>query len=283
MKEIRMREMIFAGIITYNADIKILENNLTAISHQLNEMIIVDNGSKNIEKISEVASKFNSFIIKNENNEGIAKALNQAMQCGVDRGYSWMLSLDQDSICPDKYVIEISRYLSIEDNIGVVAPIIVDRTFGVIGHNPVNEYAKVNTCITSGSVVNVGVWESVGGYDESMFIDLVDFEYCYRVRKQGYSVIQIRDIKLEHKLGDCERHKLLFWNIRVNNHSASRKYFIARNNIYYPKKHHLHLHFIRGNLRNLQLIFIILLYENSKLSKIKSVSKGWYEGIQGVK
>lgn len=34
-----------------------------------------------------------------------------------------------------------------------------------------------------------------------MFIDSVDFEFCYRVRQAGYLVIQSRKLSLDHSIG----------------------------------------------------------------------------------
>ena len=186
-----------------------------------------------------------------------------------------MLSLDQDSVCDASYVNKMKQYLDVEPLLGIVAPVIVDRNVGVVGHNPNKEYCHVNTCITSGAFSKIEYWKQIGEYDESMFIDSVDFEYCYRMRKNGYGVIQVKDVHLLHELGNSVKCRFLFWKIDVTGHSAFRKYYIARNNVYYPKKHHLWIRFIRGNYRNLKMIAIVLLYEDNKKEKIRSILSGW--------
>ena len=30
----------------------------------------------------------------------------------------------------------------------------------------------------------------IGGFDETMFIDFVDFDFCYRLKKEGYEILQ---------------------------------------------------------------------------------------------
>ena len=113
-----------------------------------------------------------------------------------------------------------------------------------------------------------------------MFIDSVDFEYCYRMRKNGYGVVQVKNVQLLHELGNSHKKKFLFWKIDVTGHSAFRKYYIARNNIYYPLKHGLWLRFLRGNFRNLGLLVIVILYEDNKKEKIKAIFKGWKAAYQ---
>lgn len=267
---------IYAGIVLYNPEIGRLEENITAIYAQVSDVVLFDNGSKNISLIEGLVKKFNNItLIKADKNKGIAAALNALMQWGENRHYKWMLSLDQDSICDKHYVSEMEPYLDIEPLLGIVAPVIMDRRIGVVGHCPKSEYSHVNTCITSGSFSRIDYWKVIGKYDESMFIDSVDFEYCFRMRKNGYGVIQVRDVQLLHEIGNGKKRRFLFWEIDVMGHSAFRKYYIARNNIYYPLKHHLWLHFLRGNIRNIGLVLVVILYEKDKKNKVKAICNGW--------
>ena len=270
----------FAGIVTYNPDIAVLSKNIVAISKQLYCIVIVDNASSNVMEVDELAARTGAGVIHNIRNEGIARALNQLMEYGKNHNFEWMLSLDQDSVCPPDYCRKMAEMIKIVPNPGIVAPTIIDKTVGIIGHHPDNEFQEVRTCITSGAFVKTDVWEEVGKYDEVMFIDYVDFEFCYRVRKHGYKVVQVRDVALSHKLGECEMRRFLFWKFRVNKHSAFRKYYIARNNIYYPLKHRLLLMFVRGNFRNLRNMIYILIYETDKRNKITRLLKGWKDGFR---
>ena len=272
---------IYAGIVTFNPDIERLKENVCAICIQVPEVVIFDNGSSNFVDIQENIAVFNNVIMIHSNeNIGIAAALNRLMQWGFENNYDWMLSLDQDSVCDASYVNKMKQYLDVEPLLGIVAPVIVDRNVGVVGHNPNKEYCHVNTCITSGAFSKIEYWKQIGEYDESMFIDSVDFEYCYRMRKNGYGVIQVKDVYLLHELGNSVKRRFLFWKIDVTGHSAFRKYYIARNNVYYPKKHHLWIHFIRGNYRNLKMIVIVLLYEDNKKEKIRSILSGWKNAFE---
>ena len=269
-------DRIFAGIVSYNPDIVRLKENIDSISTQVEQVVVFENGS---EKQDEIIDTFPTAIfIRSDSNIGIAGALNRLIKWGEDREYDWMISLDQDSVCPAEYVKEMQGYLHIEDGIGIAAPVIVDKNIGVVGHNPDKKWAEVRTCITSGSFNNIQAWKDIDGYDESMFIDSVDFEYCYRLRKNGYKVIQIGTVHLSHELGESQKRRFLFWNIEVNGHSSFRKYYIARNNVYYPLKHRLWLHFIRGNLRNIWLLCTVTLYEDNRKEKRKAIRKGWRAG-----
>lgn len=272
---------IYAGIVSYNPELKRLKENISVIQNQISAVVVFDNGSDNIDEIRNLISELtNVEFIRSEKNLGIAGALNQLMQWGYEKGYDWMLSLDQDSVCEKDFVAGMTPYLTIEKNLGVVAPVIVDRNVGVVGHNPKSEYAHVNTCITSGAFSKISAWKKIGEYDESMFIDSVDFEYCYRMRKYGYGVIQVRNVQLLHELGKSQKRRFLFWKIDVTGHSAFRKYYIARNNVYYPIKHHLWFRMIRGNIRNIGMMVVTVLYENDKKNKLKAICRGWKDAYR---
>lgn len=277
-----VNDSIITGIVTFNPNLDILKKSIQSIITQECPVVIVDNGSDNRKEILGLVKKIRSNIsittILNAENKGIANALNQIMACGMKKGVEWVLTLDQDSICPQDYIESMRAFFKVEHNIAVVAPLIVDRNVGVVGHNPKGEYSVVRTCITSGAFTKTSCWNYVGKYDSRMFIDSVDFEFCYRIRKAGFKVIQTSKVKLEHSLGDGRIVSFCGIKFRDNEHSAFRCYYIAQNNIYYPLKHHLWLHLIRGNIRNLRHIIIILLYEKNKKNKLKAIIKGWLKG-----
>ena len=271
---------IYAGIVTFNPDLKTLNDNISSIHDQVDRIVIVDNASDNINEISGAIEKFGSNIIffRNNKNMGIAFALNQLMEYGFDNRYEYMLTLDQDSKCPLNYVNDLIPLFGVDNKVGIVAPVIKDVNVGIVGHSP-NPFGYVNTCITSGSIVDIKAWNKIGGYDNELFIDSVDFDFCYRLRKAGYLILQTNKKYLIHEIGNAESVKILFWNINVTNHSPFRKYYIARNNIYYPLKNRMYIRFLRGIFRDLGLILIVLFYEENKKLKLKKILNGMVDAF----
>ncbi|HEM5150950.1 TPA: glycosyltransferase family 2 protein, partial [Streptococcus suis] len=229
MEEHLIYKEVYAGIVTFNPNLKTLEDNILSVYNQVNEIVIVDNASENVDRISEVIKQFSKIIlIKNHENRGIACALNQLMNFGEINQYSYMLTLDQDSKCPSDYIQEMLPFFKIDKRIAVVAPVIKDVNIGVVGHAP-SPYGFVKTCITSGSVVSIEAWKEIGGYDELLFIDSVDFDFCYRLRKAKYLILQTDRKYLIHEIGNGEVKKIFCWKVNVTNHSPFRKYYISRN------------------------------------------------------
>lgn len=270
---------ISAGIVLFNPDIKRLKENIDAVIIQCTHLYLVDNGSGNVDEVKGLLNQYNQSkisILWNRENQGIAKALNQLTSAAQKEGFDWILTLDQDSVVPSNIVGEFEKYIN-NSSVGILCPIICDRN--IDEEIKINEdCTEIDECITSGSLLNIKAWSEIGGFDERMFIDGVDFDICYRLRQRGYKIYCIHSVVLLHELGHIEYHRFLFWKVLVKNHSAFRKYYIARNIIYVAKKRKSVLLAIKGILQEVKLLGIVLLYETDKKSKSISIIKGIRDG-----
>lgn len=92
---------ILAGIVLYNPDLLRLNENISAIYNQVDKLVVVDNGSNNIELVKKLCMKYSNIcLIENNENKGISVALNQIMNTALKFNSEWTLLLDQDSVCP---------------------------------------------------------------------------------------------------------------------------------------------------------------------------------------
>ncbi|BCC14773.1 TPA: glycosyltransferase [Bacillus cereus] len=269
---------IAAGIILFNPDLDRLRENIDAIYNQVQLLVLVDNNSSNIHLVEEeYKARENIIIVKNNNNIGIAAALNQLMSYCQSKDYSWVLTLDQDSVCPNNLVREYVKYLNIP-KIALISPVIIDRNKNSDEEINKTAYNNIEKCITSATLTNVSIWEEIGGFDDLMFIDLVDFEYCKRIVLNGFKIIRVNNVVLLHEIGHITQHKFLIWNIDVKNHSAFRKYYMARNIIYYAKKYKTTGSIIIAYMRIMKLLAITMLYEKDKGEKGRAIFKGIKSG-----
>ena len=273
---------ISAGIVLFNPDIKRLKENIDAVIIQCTHLYLVDNGSGNVDEVKGLLNQYNQSkisILWNRENQGIAKALNQLTSAAQKEGFDWILTLDQDSVVPSNIVGEFEKYIN-NSSVGILCPIICDRNKDE--EIKINEdCTEIDECITSGSLLNIKAWSEIGGFDERMFIDGVDFDICYRLRQRGYKIYCIHSVVLLHELGHIEYHRFLFWKVLVKNHSAFRKYYIPRNIIYTAKKRRSTLLVVKGLLQEIKLIGIVIFYEEDKLNKIRCICRGIYDGFKG--
>ena len=78
--------------------------------------------------------------------------------------------------------------------------------------------------MTSGNLVNLDIYQKIGGYNEDYFIDGIDIEYCLRIKKYNYRIVRLNNIEIIHDLGDIEYHKFLGKTYLCTNHNYIRNY-----------------------------------------------------------
>ena len=163
-----MSKSIIAGVVTYNPEIPLLQKNLSALLGLVDQVVVVDNGSDNLDDINKTVESIGSVtLIKNHSNLGIARALNEIMEQAIEYGYSWVLTMDQDSVAPTNLISEYEKYL--DSSVGILCPIIFDRNKN---QKPMiySGTHEIRECITSGSLVNGSAGRKVNGFDEKVFI-----------------------------------------------------------------------------------------------------------------
>ena len=240
-----------AGIVTYNPEITRLQENLKAASKQVEFVLIYDNASKNINEIEQVASLFqNVRVIKADTNKGVAGALNELSDIAIKQNVEWFLTLDHDSVIPNDFIETCETFIA--DDVGIICPVMYDKRRPQIDVGNGEKTSYVEFCITSGSFVNLNVWQQIGKYDEFLFVGLVDNEYCKRVILNGYKILRLNEMLMDHELGTLQPTRLanIYKKLAVILHSKTiaalsyrrkvspfRAYYATRNIVYLSKKY----------------------------------------------
>ena len=280
---------ICAGIVLYNPSIEKLNKNISAIISQVRKVVLVDNGSNNIKEIEQSLSLNSLFrnkieIIKNQNNLGIGKALNQILDFSIREGFDWFLTLDQDSICRDglvdKYITVINQLSDYK--IGQITCNIEDEKLGEIEQEQfLNiDFIEVSSCITSGCINNVKAVEKVGRFNEKLFIDGVDIEISLRLREYGFSVLKINYDGLKHSLGEGRIVRFLGVNVPLTYHAPWRSYYMRRNFIYIAKRYYSGIKKITSILKQIGISVGTVFLEDHKADRIKYCTKGIIDGFK---
>ena len=233
----------------------------------------MDNGSDNLDQVKEEFCDRVSYI-ENGENLGIAAALNKMMDYGADNGFQWVVTLDQDSVCNPGLVDEYKKFSNIDDA-GIITCRILDRntTGDEIGQEQEEDCREIKRCITSASFCSVKAYRAAGPFDQWMFIDWVDFEYCARLRSKGFKIYRVNFVGMIHEIGHGRNVRLIREHI-FHNHSAFRQYYIARNRLYvaynYPQEYSM----LKERYHILVEFFLILFYGENKKKKISAMRRG---------
>ena len=264
---------ILCGIVTFNPEIKRFEKNISTVTSQVDEIIIVDNASTNIDDIRAVVNN-KAALICNDSNVGIAAALNQIVSYAFNNEYHYVLFLDQDTVVPNNLIIEYINGISLYPN-AIICPKVQYKNgpqSALDGHH----FANIDWCITSGSFLSIDLLKRIGKFDEKMFIDLVDLDYCIRAKRNGALIIQDNHVIIDHELGNLKYIQIGKHILWIENHNAFRKYYIIRNRIYVQRKYKISKRQIAIDIL-LEYIKVIL-FENDKLNKIRRMNKGIHDG-----
>lgn len=241
-----------AGIVTYNPEIQRLKQNMDAVSQQVHTLYIYDNASSNVEEITKLANNYeNVEILYSDKNMGVAGALNAISERAAATGAKWLLTLDHDSVIPSGFICECAKYIA--DDVGIICPVMIDKRRPQYANAKKEEsISEIDFCITSGSFVNLEVWEKIGKYDDFLFVGLVDNEYCMRTRLQGKRIIRLNNMLMDHELGTLQPSKFAPIFTKVGNVTGNKKilalsykrkvspfrvYYATRNIVYLSHKY----------------------------------------------
>lgn len=228
-----------AGVVILYYPANTVLRNIKSYLPKLDKLFIIDNTPENNKAFGNKLQESANIIYKHDGeNKGIATRLNEAAALAIKEGYDWLLTMDQDSFFDED---SLDKYLSCVSQFDKAAGVAM---FGVMFTNQSTEniscsFRDINQLITSGSLVNLKTYTNIGGFDENLFIDEVDFEFCLRAITKGYLVIQFTHIFLHHQLGVVSYHRSLK-NTKVTSrtlHSPIRSYYLTRNFLYIKDKY----------------------------------------------
>ncbi|MBQ5477529.1 MAG: glycosyltransferase [Bacteroidaceae bacterium] len=197
---------ILPVIVLYNALLGEQKSYLSLLRDcRWREFVVYDNSPESfVQKISDERAVY----VRDSSNGGLSKAYNKAAEIAREKGYEWLLLLDQDTTFPDGATDE---YLRLADEVSaqtIIAPGLVSSDgkhlspcrrgfFGKSvagnlksGFYPLGKAMPVN----SGTCLRISEIYRCGGYDARLHLDFVDFDFIGRFAKTFASAkLQLMD------------------------------------------------------------------------------------------
>lgn len=259
---------VCAIVVYYNGNIDLFAKNIIEIEKQVQQIVVVDNGSAisaqyAVEKIK------NLKYIRLEKNYGIAKALNVGVTSIENLEIKYILTMDQDSTLDNGCVELLLHTINEESNIVSVGP-------NYNCSKMKNAYELKKVLISSGNLVLLDWYHKVGGYDDSLFIDDVDFDFSLKLWKEGGKCAIVRDAHMQHNLGDSTIGEFVFIKKRISEHSAQRYYYMYRNNKIISNRYFdaFPIFIIKKNIMAFVHYIEVLMFHSNKKEKIASIRQG---------
>jgi rhamnosyltransferase len=280
---------ICAVLISFHPSEQLISN-IAILRPQVQGLVIVDNGSTQDElaRVRASSTQLDFNVVENGRNLGIGAALNIGVRWASENGFEWVALFDQDSTCTESLISDLwstSQSPPTRESVAITVPLYADRvTRSLARRGTPAQDGSVMVAMTSGSLMPARIFEQCGYFNEELFIDQVDFEYCLRVRKSGFLILQSDHAVLLHSPGSQTSKSIFGMRLfTVSNHNPKRRYYITRNSIWLIRK------FWRCApswclitvLRLTQDTAKIVLAEKDRRAKLKNTLLGVLHGLTG--
>ena len=163
-------------------------------------------------------------------NKGLGPALNTGIEHARRSGADAAILFDQDST-PALDLIQqlIAAWIDVSRRGACccIGPAYVDDSrIGAADEGQGREGLTEVTCLpTSGMVVPIAALSSSDGFAAELFLDFVDFEWCWRLGRRGWRFYRAPAIRMFHRLGLEQRH---WMGLTFHVPSPYRHYFQVR-------------------------------------------------------
>ncbi len=228
-------EVVLAGSVTFEPTEEQLRQTVRNLRACSARPAIFDNsGSTGTRQfIKEACEQAGVLYLGTGENCGTGVALNALTDLAEARHLPWLLYFDQDSELGDGYPSALRSSLEL---------VRADRHVAAIGSliqapgsdasstgTRTSRFDIVKDTIASGTLMRVSGARSVGGFDEDLFLDTVDHEFCLRLRALGWLTLRDNRRLLRHEVG-ADSHRIwigLLWII--SRHPMWRRELMWRN------------------------------------------------------
>lgn len=279
---------ILALYVIFNPDNDILKRSISCVSNYVETIWITDNSKEKHDIVGE-----HIIYSHQSENKGIAYGQNLGIRYAIDNSYDWILFFDQDSqfnhFFFENYFKSFNALLGYDADFYGMGPMAINMDSGmvlnlksmqdsiVIG---TNRFVKVRELMCSASVMRTELFQRVGLMDESLFIDGVDFEICWRSASQINAHFYLaKECTLKHQLGEGDR-VLLGRTIHIP--TPFRVYYQVRNGIFLSRRKYVPIGWkVLENIKSVGKLLIFPLFVSPRWLYLKMILKGYRDGLLG--
>lgn len=234
---------IFALIVVFLPDRDKLGALIDSLNGQVQKVILLNNG---VPEGFDLHQYQGVEILDMGGNIGIGGALNKGFAFLKSLSPEFVVTFDQDSLAAEGQIEMLVKAWDAAPEggkrKGAIGPAFYDLRKGVRFEYPFfrsngllikriydegQGVVEVDTLITSGMIVPYYMYEEAHLFDEQLFIEFVDTEWCFRTLKQGFQHYGCFSKKMKHELSDDAPKK--FFGIFILKYSPFRRYYYFRN------------------------------------------------------
>lgn len=203
---------VAAATVLYGPDPALLDALLTVLESDDLPLFIFVNGPLEAVVETRLAGLARATLLRSPRNVGLGAGLNAVVEVAQAQGFRHVVLFDQDSTPKAGLAAELTAlWPDAERRHGPVAaigplltpppgesylPIRYDRR-----SKAAHELAAVDFLPTSGTLVSVTAWRSIGAFRADYFVDGIDVEWCLRGWSLGFASILAEQVTMSHRWG----------------------------------------------------------------------------------
>ena len=279
--------MIYAVVTLYNPSQK-TNININNICKQVDYVFLCDNSHVNNRSLFEKIENC-TYLYWGEN-LGLSKAFNNVLKEKSNKflDNDFIVFFDQDSTIKEKHISNlVKEYILLEKKgykVGCLGPIFFNTSRNDI------EIAKnrkkicdniysVKSMITSSMLCKYKDIKKVGFWNEDVFLDMADWDLCWRFIDQQYLCCVTEKVLLYHSVGESEK-KIGIFRLRIG--KTFREYYQIRESLYLLKRKYTPFRF---RIRLIQILTIRtilrLIFLDNRRERFFYIKLGYIDYIQG--
>lgn len=276
-------------IVLYNPVVDIIGAVILSVVDQVDYVCLVDNSLK---------SSFDSDVISNSSkihyiplgqNRGIAAAQNIGINFFIEKGYTHVFLLDQDTIVPNGVVDRLASSFELLSRqnyrISAIGANAINRQNGksyglkssveeIINDNLI----EVKAIRATTSLIPIENFKTVGYLNETLFIDGVDHEWCWRAfNREKLKSFVVEDLFVSHQRGEGDKN---FLGFEIAIPTPFRTYYQFRNYIYLSRLNYVPIEWkiVNGFKYSLKFIYYPI-FVSPRLKYVRNILRGIKDGI----
>lgn len=264
-----------------------VKHNIEAIAAQVDMVYICDNTPiPNSPVVAEINAIDNIQYLCFHKNLGLSQAFNQILKSAQIpwKEDDYVIFFDQDSLIAEHHV---ERMLLIYEslhrngrNVGCLGPVYFNTSSGTVEIPKAKRQLQSNTyivssIITSSMLCTYGTLQEIGFWNERVFLDLADWDLCWRIEDAGKLCCITTDVVLQHSVGNGVK-KIGPVELRVG--QPFREYYQIRDCMYLLGKTYTPLKY---KLRFLAILLIRsplhILFLDQKKQRLHFIIRGFID------
>lgn len=268
MKDITMA----AAIILYHPEDKMIEYILNL--RQYFETVYLFDNTESEDQTKRTRKRLSQKGIKyaaKNSNMGLAYGLNVCCNAAYKDGWQWIMLFDQDSVVTKDLVGSMKAFIEQydEEKLAIAVPMLDDCKNRNVKQVKAKRKKEV---MTSGMTLKLSAYKQNGYFLNALFVDYVDYEYCLRLKENGFFILENNQAVLRHNQYDEEK---VLAGYKINKYSPLRHYYIARGYCYILKRYGYDKIFIEQlKETTYRRLWRVLFYDDHKIKKMLAMILG---------